>query len=105
MPKSDNTQEGSSSNRGLKIWNGRSHGGKYRNHCVYVAATSMKQAAELVSKACYGVEFTDRISPSEISKYFSKGSWGNRMNGIKPDEPCVYLCDESNSTNVPFRVI
>jgi hypothetical protein len=89
----------------LKIWNGRSHGHKYKRHHVYVAAYSMRQAAELVSKACYGEDMPNLVSTSEISVYYSKGSWGNKMNGIDATEPCVYLADESNSQNKPFRVI
>jgi hypothetical protein len=27
------------------------------------------------------------------------------MDGIDAIEPCVYLCDESNSKNLPFRVV
>ena len=89
----------------LKLFNGRSHGLKYKNHHVYVAANSIKQAAELVSIACFGEEHKDCISTAEISKYYNKGCWGNIMNGIDAIEPCVYLCDESNSKNKPFRVV
>jgi hypothetical protein len=89
----------------LKLWNGRSHGHKYKRHHVYVAAYSMKQAAQLVSIACYGEERPNLVSTSEIAVYYSKGSWGDKMNGIIATEPCVYLCDGSHSQNNPFKVV
>jgi hypothetical protein len=91
--------------RALKIWNGRCHGHKYNRHHAYVAAYSMKQAAEMLSIAFYGSEHKNLISTSEISKYYNKGAWGNKMQGIEPIEPCVYLCDEQKGSNKPFRVV
>jgi glutamine amidotransferase-like uncharacterized protein len=88
----------------LRLFNGRSHGGKYQRYYVYVAAKSVAQAAKLVSMACFDGR-DNLVSASEINTYYNKGSWGNRMNGIEPTEPCVYLCDESNFNNKPFRVI
>ena len=93
------------STRSLKIWNGRVHGRKYDRHHAYVAAYSMKQAAELLSLAFFGSGYKTLISTSEISKYYSKGAWGNKMNGIEPIEPCVYLCDERERGTKPFRVV
>lgn len=88
----------------LKLFNGRSHGSKYKRHHVYVAATSMKDAARLVSMACFdGRE--DIMPVSEIRIYYSKGSWGTKMQGIEANEPCVYMCDESDVSNKPFRVV
>lgn len=87
----------------LRLFNGRSHGHKYDRHHVYVAAKSMTQAAKLVSMACYGKD--DFISVYEIKEYYNKDAWGNRMNGIEPTEPCVYMCDERSGKNTPFRVI
>ena len=87
----------------LKIWNGRCSGHKYQqNHHAYVAAYSMKQAAEMLSMAFYGEQFKNLISVKEISLYYNKGTWGNTMIGIEPIEPCVYL---SEGYNKPFRVI
>lgn len=75
----------------LKIWNGRGHGSKYgQGYTMYVAAYSVKQAAELVSKACYDGE-PDHVSKSEIRVYYSAGCWGNAMAGIEPTGPCVYV--------------
>lgn len=91
--------------RPLKIWNGRCHGHKYQRHHAYVAAYTMKQAAEMLSVAFYGEEHKDLISTSEISKYYHKDSWGVFMNDIEPVEPCVYLRDEQLYSNKPFRVI
>lgn len=86
----------------LKIWNGRAHG-KYaaggNRHHVYVAAYSAKQAAELVGQACE----TPCVSVHEINVYYSKGCWGDSMDGIVPTEPCVYLKKEYDGK--PFRVI
>jgi hypothetical protein len=65
----------------------------------------MKQAAELLSMAFYGIEHKDLISSSEISVYYNKGAWGNAMDGIPPIEPCVYLLDDQNGLSKPFRVI
>jgi len=95
-----------SRNRVLKIWNGRCYGNKYHNHHAYVAAYTMKQAAELLSMAFYGDKHKDLIKTHTISKYYSKGAWGNKMEGIEPIEPCVYLCLEHGGNNhKPIRVI
>jgi hypothetical protein len=89
----------------LKIWNGRGHGRKYSRGHVYVAAYTQKQAAELVSKACFGEEYPDLVSVNEIRTYYSSGSWGNPMNGIEPTEPCVYIQETSFSNEKPVRII
>lgn len=89
----------------LKIWNGRGHGYKYPQHYAYVAAHSMKQAAELLSMAFYGKETKNIISVFEVSNYYNKGTWGNHMEGIEATEPCVYLQDQSTYGSKPFRVI
>lgn len=90
----------------LKIWNGRCHGHKYgRHYHAYVAAYSMNQAAEMLSIAFHGSEHKNLISTNEISNYYHKGAWGNKMDGIEATEPCVYLCDERLSENKPFRVV
>ena len=77
----------------LKIWNGRGHG-KFNNGSIYVAAYTKKQAAELVSKACYGDDAPNVINVREISEYYNEGSWGNEMNNIDPTEPCVYASEK-----------
>jgi len=88
----------------LKLFNGKSHGHKYKGHHVYVAAKSMAQAAKLISMACYDGR-GDLVSVSEIKKYYGKNTWGVKMEGLVPTEPCVYMCNESHSQNKPFRVI
>lgn len=93
------------STRALKIWNGRVHGSKYERHHAYVAAYSLKQAAELLSMAFFGSDYKDLISTFEISKYYSKGAWGKKMDGIIPTEPCVYLNDGRVPDSKPFRVV
>jgi hypothetical protein len=87
----------------LKIWNGRGHGKTYGKGHIYVAAYSRKQAAELVSRACYGNDYPNNISISEIKVYYSADCWGNPMNGIIPTEPCVYASTKPFGT--PDRVI
>lgn len=87
-------------NRELKKWNGRGHG-QYERKSICVAAYSIKQAAELVSLACYGR--TDMIGSSEIKVYYS-GCWGNPMEGITPDRPCVYV-GEGVSRDQPTKII
>jgi hypothetical protein len=91
-------------NTALKLFNGRSQGHKYPRHHVYVAAKSMAEAARLVSMAFFDGR-DNLVSVHEINIYYSKGSWGNKMDGIEPLEPCVYLCDETKFENKPFRVI
>lgn len=87
----------------LKIWNGRGHGRTYDRGHIYVAAYSRKQAAELVSRACYGDEHPDLVSTNEIKVYYHADAWGTSMNGITPTEPCVYATKEHFGT--PERVI
>lgn len=89
----------------LKIWNGRSYGYKYKRHHVYVAAYSRKQAAELVSMACFGEDFKNAVSPNEIKTYYSANAWGVHMADITPTEPCVYMKEENPTQSKPFRVI
>jgi hypothetical protein len=87
----------------LKIWNGRGHGKTYGRGHIYVAAYSRKQAAELVSRACFGDERPDIVSSNEIKVYYSADCWGNPMDGIVPTEPCVYATKEH--IGIPDRVV
>lgn len=89
----------------LKIWNGRSHGHIYDGHTVYIAAYSVKQAAELASMACFGPKFPNIITKNEINVYYSKNAWGNAMEGITAEEPCVYMTNDRIIDSKPFRVI
>lgn len=81
----------------LKIWNGRGHR-RFDRGTIYVAAYSMKQAAELVGRAC-----ETYISANEIKVYYSP-CWGNAMNGIIPTEPCVYATKIFGDEK-PLRII
>lgn len=72
----------------LKIWNGRGQGKYTGTHHIYVAAYSSKQACEIIGIAC---ELLHPMSASELSTYFSKGSWGNSMDDVIPTFPCVYV--------------
>lgn len=89
--------------KNLRIWNGRCYGRKYPRHHAFVAAYSLKQATELLTKALFE-DGWGKISPYEIKTYYSADCWGNTMDGIEPTEPCVYLCDKGDSNNKPFKV-
>lgn len=89
----------------LKLWNGRSHGHTYDRHSVYVAAYSVKHAAELVSIACFGPKFPNIITKNEINSYYCKNAWGDPMEGITAEEPCVYMVNDRIIGSKPFRVI
>lgn len=87
--------------RTLKIWNGRGHG-KFDNGHIYVAAYTQKQAAELIAEACN----SPWITTHEIRTYYSKGCWGNSMDGIEPTEPCVYAENSQDAyKGKPKRII
>ena len=88
--------------RKLKIWNGRGHGKNYQKGHIYVAAYTQKQAAELVSKACFGEDCPNHISTNEIREYYSD-CWSNPMKGIEPTEPCVYASKKYGDK--PERII
>ena len=102
--QSKNITTDSKSNK-LRLFNtGRVYVNRFKGYHVYVAAKSMAQAAKLVSMAFYDGR-DDLVPVSEVKTYYNKDAWGNRMEGINPVEPCVYMCDESNFTNKPFRVV
>jgi len=84
----------------LKIWNGRGHG-DFTNGHFYVAAYTKKQACELIGKAS---GYKSPISYSEITNYYSEGSWGNSMDGIIPTEPCIYCTNNQTHTN-PIKLV
>lgn len=69
-------------------WNGRAQGNL--RGIFYVAAYTQKQAAELIAKACGYLASDGSRFLSEIRIYYTKGSWGNPMDGITTNEPCVY---------------
>lgn len=77
----------------IKIWNGRAPGNN-RGH-IYVAAFSKKQAVDIIN-----IAFGSYITDHEINVYYSKGSWGNSMDGITPSEPCVYYQNSYSDTPV-----
>jgi hypothetical protein len=87
----------------LKLWNGRGHGKYTRGH-ISVAAYSQKQAAELISIACYGPEYPNNIRVNEIREYYSD-CWGNVMSNIEPTEPCVYIKEEAFSDKPYIKII
>ena len=63
--------------RQVKIFNGR-----FRNTThIYIGAYSIADAARILQQA-YD---TPTTQINEITVYFSKGAWGNSMEGIKPE--------------------
>lgn len=85
----------------LKIWNGgRIYSGKHKGVSVYVAAYSMKQAAEIINTAIGN----EQMTASEISTYYNKGSWGNDMAHITPTEPCVYVTESYKRNPTPVKL-
>jgi hypothetical protein len=86
--------------RKLKIWNGRGAGQKYRNGHLFVAAYSVKQAAELINKGC-----DTYITAYEIKHYFNPDCWGDTMKGIEPTEPCLYGTTSDKLFENPIKII
>jgi len=92
----------------LKLFNGRDWdccGGH-----LYVAAYSIKDAAELASAAyrkIKGLENRPDIKMttiSEINVYWHKGCWGNNMNGISPERG-VWWTEKEYGTPKPVRIL
>lgn len=85
----------------LKIWNGRGHGkvnGKrLLNTHFYVAAYSVADAVRLINEVT-----ESHITAWEINHFYSKGCWGNPMDGIEPTEPCLYYSEKYGDT--PKRI-
>jgi len=81
--------------RKLRIWNGRGHGRLLGNHHFYVAAYSVREAVQIINEhaKCH-------ITSNEINEYYSQ-CWGNPMNGITPETPCLYA---QLHNNVPFLI-
>lgn len=75
--------------RQLKLFNGRDW--KCQGGRLYVAAYSAKDAIDLVNEAYRKLRgYTDRpdirvVSVSELRTYWSKGCWGNSMDGVTPE--------------------
>lgn len=86
-------------NKTLKLFNGRGHG-KYNNGYLYVAAYSIAECVRLINESCDAY-----INANEINVYFSKGLWGNAMDGIIPTEPCVYVQKRYSSNSKPVRIL
>jgi hypothetical protein len=61
----------------LKLFNGRWDGAKGR---AYVAAYSNKDCVELLRQAGHTI-----MSLYELNGWWSKGAWGNSMDGITPE--------------------
>lgn len=73
-------------------FNGRSCGSKYPRGTFYIAAYSTAEAARLYEQV------VNSSGVSEIRTYYHKGQWGNRMNGIEPEYPCIYYSENWNGT-------
>jgi hypothetical protein len=95
----------------LKIWNGRSciweaklpeelRG--HRSYHMYIAAYSVADASRLIN------EFNgyERNYAQEIKIYFSKGCWGNSMEGITPERGIWISHDDMDiAKQTPVRII
>lgn len=74
--------------RKLKLFNGRDW--DCRGH-LYVAAYSVKDAVELINAAYRKVNHLENrldVNPTslnEVNTYYSKGCWGNPMDGVVPE--------------------
>ena len=81
--------KGSEFMKALKLFNGRDW--DCRGGHLFIAAHSVKDCAELVSAAYRKVEGLENrldckiCSVSEVNNYYSKGCWGNSMEGIVPE--------------------
>ena len=90
----------------LEIWNGRGY--SCRNHDdprwkageyyhVYVGAYSRADARRVIEKYC------GYLPPdAEIKDYFSKGCWGNTMDGVERERG---LWVEFNTGTQPIKVV
>ena len=81
--------------RKLQIWNGR---GDFSfdglNGHIFVAATTKKQAVDLVNKAGYSC---GRFNLRELNGYYNESCWGRDLNGITP-EVGVWFQHKDDST-------
>lgn len=96
----------------LKIWNGR--GGciwerqlpielqGHRAYHIYIAAYSVADACRLINE----VNGYERNNAQEIKVYFSKGCWGNNMEGITPERGIWISHDAMDiAKETPVRII
>jgi len=86
----------------LKLFNFYVNVGIYKYQHCYVAHESLPKAAEIASSVLFGNP--SQISKSEANKYWHKNAWGNKMDGIVPTEPCVWV-SERNADAKPQRLI
>ena len=82
--------------RKLKMWNGKVFGGEWSDFNINVAETSQIKAAKLVSEVC-----GSQLSIHEFRSMYSE-VWGNDMNGIVPQDPCVFVTAEG--MDAPKRI-
>ena len=83
--------------RKVKQWNGYAikHGGV--QWYIYVGATSVRQALELVKEAGFGY-----MGASHLKNYFSP-TWGNAMKGIEPEVGVWGKPDENRLMHDPVQ--
>jgi hypothetical protein len=67
--------------KGLRIWNGRGWQSR-KNPCfhLYVCASSVQEAIDLVNKAAG----FPAVTRNEVDVYWSADAWGKSMEGIEP---------------------
>ena len=95
--------------KALKLFNGRDW--DCRGGHLYVAAYSIKDCAKLASEAYREVEgLEDRpeievVTVNEIRVYWSKGCWGNSMNGIAVERGVWWTPQEHGPDKEPIKRI
>lgn len=77
------------------IMNGRWGRGQH----IYIGAYSVADACII----CEKLSGSSRCWRSEINNYFSKGCWGNNMNGIEPQRG-AWICEDTYRSK-PVRVL
>ena len=65
----------------LKLYNGRFG----RQDHIFIAAYSNADAARILDEAYQTIGYGSSGMLNEINVYFSKGCWGNPMEGITPE--------------------
>lgn len=81
----------------LKVWNLNAiYDGRFRGYSLYVAAYSQSQAVEIIE--------TKRGGHMGLHFFRTMASdcWGNKMHGITPTEPCLYIGDHTSQP--PIKV-
>lgn len=80
----------------LKLYNGRLTYKRVRGH-GYIAAYSDADAIRILDQVVGG-----RGNRKEITVYWSKGAWGNQMDGVTPERGLWFIDSENRyAENAP----